>query len=172
MIDGPAGVKALGLFIDKEKLDILFIDQHSLLEDDKKAKNPIEKAANISKDLKNLQVMKKIPIVSVSQQNRVKNEDSKGNQVIDLTLISQSDRIGQDSTTVLFIERKDDVMRLHLVKSRDSENGKVLTYRINLNKGTFEYSPDDEDALQGDGKTEELHDRYEVDSDEVGEEVF
>ena len=172
MIDGPAGVKALGLFIDKEKLDILFIDQHSLLEDDRKAKNPIEKAANISKDLKNLQVMKKIPIISVSQQNRVKNEDSKGNQVIDLTLISQSDRIGQDSTTVLFIERKDDVMRLHLVKSRDSENGKVLTYRINLNKGTFEYSPDDEDALQGDDKIEELHDRYEVNSDEVGEEVF
>lgn len=172
MIDGPAGVKALGLFIDKEKLDILFIDQHSLLEDDKNAKNPVEKAANISKDLKNLQVMKKIPIISVSQQNRVKNEDSKGNQVIDLTLISQSDRIGQDSTTVIFIERKDDVMRLHLVKSRDSENGKVLTYRIDLNKGIFEYSPDDEDALQGDDKIEELHDRYEINNDEVGEEVF
>ena len=58
MIDGPAGVNSLRTFIEKEKLDILFVDQHSLLEDDRKARNPIEKAANISKDLKNLQVEK------------------------------------------------------------------------------------------------------------------
>ena len=31
-----------------------------LLDDDRKAKNPVERAANISKDLKNLQVLKKI----------------------------------------------------------------------------------------------------------------
>ena len=54
MINGPAGVTALRAFIEKENLDMLCIDQHSLLEDDRKAKNPIEKASNISKDLKNL----------------------------------------------------------------------------------------------------------------------
>ena len=54
MINGPAGVSALRAFIEKEKLDILFVDQHSLLEDDRKAKNPVDKAANISRDLKNL----------------------------------------------------------------------------------------------------------------------
>ena len=33
---------------------MLCIDQHSLLEDDRNARNPVEKASNISKDLKNL----------------------------------------------------------------------------------------------------------------------
>ena len=41
------------------------MDQHSLLEDDKKGRTPVDRAANISKDLKNLQVMKKIPIIAV-----------------------------------------------------------------------------------------------------------
>ena len=35
----------------------------------------IAKVANISKAIKNLQVMKQIPIVAVSQMNRTKNED-------------------------------------------------------------------------------------------------
>ena len=74
-IDGPAGVTALRAFIEKENLDILFVDQHSLLEDDKRGKTPIEKASNISKDLKNLQVLKHIPIIAVSQQNRNNTEE-------------------------------------------------------------------------------------------------
>ena len=47
--------------------------------------------ANISKDIKNLQVMSRIPIISVSQMNRTKNDD--GEQ--DTTQIGLSDRIGQ-----------------------------------------------------------------------------
>ena len=78
MIDGPAGVTSLRAFIEKENLDILFIDQHSLLEDDRHAKNPVEKASNISRDLKNLQVIKKVPIISVSQQNRNSTENGVG----------------------------------------------------------------------------------------------
>ena len=96
MINGPAGVTALRSFIEKEKLDMLCIDQHSLLEDDHHAKSPVERAANISKDLKNLQTLKKIPIISVSQQNRGSTENG-----VNTTLIAQSDRIGQDSTIVI-----------------------------------------------------------------------
>ena len=139
MIDGPAGVSALRAFIEKEDLDILFIDQHSLLEDDRKAKNPVEKASNISKDLKNLQVLKKIPIISVSQQNRSSTENGVG-----LEHIAQADRIGQDSTVVIFFEQKDGLMTLHLVKSRDSENMRDLTYMIDLNHGKFTFVPEAE----------------------------
>ena len=138
MINGPAGVSSLRAFIEKENLDILFIDQHSLLEDDRHARNPIEKAANISKDLKNLQVMTHVPIISVSQQNRSSTENG-----VDTTQIAQSDRIGQDSTVILFLEKKDQELKIHLVKSRDSENGKVLTYFVDFNNGYFTYIPDD-----------------------------
>ena len=56
-IAGPATVDALQAFVEKEHLDILFIDQYSLLEDQHHAKVAHERVANISKDVKNLQVM-------------------------------------------------------------------------------------------------------------------
>lgn len=146
MINGPAGVTALRAFIEKDNLDMLFIDQHSLLEDDRKAKNPVEKASNISKDLKNLQVLKRIPIISVSQQNRSSTENGVGSEHV-----AQSDRIAQDSTIILFFERhKDDntLLDIDLVKSRDSENGKKLTYKVDFNLGTFTYIPGENDTNQ------------------------
>ena len=154
MINGPAGVSALRAFVEKEDIEILFIDQHSLLDDDRKAKNPVEKAANISKDLKLLQVIKQIPIISVSQQNRTTTESG----TFDTTQLAQSDRIAQDSTIIIFVEKKDDLMKLHLVKSRDTENGKVLTYRVNFNDGSFQYIPDEKatpEVMQQSGYSED-----------------
>ncbi len=162
MIDGPAGVSALRAFIEKENLDILFIDQHSLLEDDRHARSPVEKASNISKDLKNLQVLKKIPIISVSQQNRSSTENGVG-----LEHIAQADRIGQDSTIVIFFEQKNGLMTLHLIKSRDSANMKDITYLIDLNYGKFTYVPEEANALDGEG-VEELKKEF----NEEGEDVF
>lgn len=150
MINGPADVNALRVFIEKENLDILYIDQHSLLEDQRKGRTPVEKASNISKDLKNLQVLKRVPIIAVSQQNRTSSDNG-----VDTTQIAQSDRIGQDSTCIIFLEKKDDIMKLTLVKSRDSENGKTITYQVDLNKGVFNYIPDENDGVQGDNSDDE-----------------
>ena len=144
MINGPADVNALRLFIEKENLDILFVDQLSLLEDHRNGKTPVEKAANISKDLKNLQVLKRVPIISVSQQNRTKNEGG----AIDTTQIAQSDRIGQDSTCIIFLEKDEDIIKLNLVKSRDSANGKVLSYLVDFNKGDFTFIPEEVEGEQ------------------------
>lgn len=170
MINGPADVNSLRVFIEKEKLDVLFVDQLSLLEDRLKGKTPVEKMSNISKDLKNLQVMKRIPIISVCQQNRTKTET--GEQ--DTTQIAQSDRIGQDSTMIIFLEKKDEIMKLTLGKSRDSVNNKSLTYIVDLNLGIFEYVPneDDQKASQEGKKSagDELASRY-VESSE-GDVVF
>lgn len=164
MINGTAGVNALRAFIEKYNLDMLCIDQHSLLEDDRKARNPVERAANISKDLKNLQVMVKIPIISVSQQNRESTEETG----VDTKNIAQSDRIGQDSTVVIFLEKKDSVMTLYLVKSRDSVNGLKLSYAVNLDTGSWIFIPSEEDALNG-SHCEELKSEYE---DSYEEEPF
>ena len=167
MINGTAGVNALRAFIEKEHLDILFIDQHSLLEDDRHAKNPIERAANISKDLKNLQVLKRIPIIAVSQQNRTKNDDDS--DTIDTTQIAQSDRIGQDATIIIGITRdkKDNsLMTLHIVKSRDSVVGNKITYKVDFNRGEFTYIPEGNDKIDS---NEDYSTRYEVTEDK---EVF
>ncbi len=156
-ISGPAGVTALRAFIDQDKLDILFIDQHSLLEDDRKARNPVEKAANISRDLKNLQVMTKIPIIAVSQQNR--NDTSAG---VDVSHIAQSDRISQDSTIVIFLEHKEDILTLNLSKARDAVNDRKLKYAADFDKGIFSYVPEENNALSGEG-SEELAKEFEED---------
>ena len=155
MLGGPAGVQALQAFIEKDNLDMLCVDQHSLLEDDRHAKNPVEKASNISKDLKNLQVLKKIPIIAVSQQNRASTENG-----VDTSHIAQSDRIAQDSTIIIFFEQKDGLMTMSLVKSRDSVNMKKLTYAIDLDKGIFNYIPEEGNALNGKG-AEELEEEFE-----------
>ena len=166
MIGGTAGVTALRAFIDKEKLDILCIDQHSLLEDDRNARDPVTKAANISMDLKKLQVMKKIPIIAVSQANRAIGEDGK----LGLENIAQSDRIGQDSTVVVGLDKKDNILSLHLLKSRDSVNNKTLKYMIDLNRGLIEFIPYENDMRNGEG-SEELRERYE-DTYEPGDDQF
>lgn len=156
MINGVAGVTSLRAFIEKENLDILFVDQHSLLEDDRKARDPVTKAANISRDLKNLQVLKKIPIIAVSQQNREKTENGATT-----ANIAQSDRISQDSTILIFLEQKDSILTLNLVKSRDSETGKMLKYAIDLNRGIFEYIPSDKDNVSTQEDINALYEEYE-----------
>ena len=163
MIKGPAGVTALRAFIEKENLDILCVDQHSLLEDDRNAKNPVERAANISKDLKNLQVLKKIPIIAVSQQNRASTENGAGT-----ANIAQSDRISQDSTIIIFLEQKDNVLTLNLSKARDAINNKKLHYAADFDKGIFQFIPDEEDNPTS---CEELRDEYDGTTNS-GEDVF
>lgn len=166
MINGPAGVTALRAFIEKEELDILCIDQHSLLEDDRRARNPVERASNISRDLKHLQVMKKIPIIAVSQQNRNSTEDGGASTAH----IAQSDRISQDSTVIIFLEQKDGILTLNLVKARDAVNGKKIHYAYDFDKGVFTYMPDEGDPLDNE-HCEEL--RKEFDGELVtGEDVF
>lgn len=161
MISGTAGVTALRAFIEKENLDMLCIDQHSLLDDDRHAKNPVERASNISKDLKNLQVLKKIPIITVSQQNRAATDNG-----LNTTMIAQSDRIGQDSTVVIFFEQKDGIMTLSLTKARDVANGKELQYTVNFDKGVFEYMPNASDGTDNQN-VESLKDEYEMSGEDV-----
>lgn len=157
MIKHSATVTDLEAFIEKEKLDILFIDQHSLMEDQRKAKDPVTRAANISKDLKNLQVLKRIPIITVSQQNRSLVDD---NAVLDVSHIAQADRIGQDSTVVVFLEQKNQVLTMHLAKSRDNGAGVKIKYAIDLDKGIFQFVPNEEDPISSEA-CEQLRNEFE-----------
>lgn len=160
MINGVAGVTALRAFIEKEKLDMLCVDQHSLLEDDRHAKNPVEKAANISKDLKNLQVIKQIPIIAVSQQNRMSTENGPST-----ANVSQSDRISQDSTILIFLEQKDGVLTLNLVKSRDSGNGAKLQYAVDFDKGIFKYIANSDNVEESEQLRQEFEEDYSTGDD-------
>lgn len=146
-IGGLANVNTLRAFISKAQLDILFIDQHSLLEDARGGRDAVTRASNISKDIKTLQTTTGIPIITVSQQNRAKADENEG---VKTDNIAQADRIGQDSTIVIFLEQKDGVLTMTLVKSRDSANNKKLKYAVDFNFGKFIYMPETDDANDGD----------------------
>lgn len=168
-IAGPATVSALRNFIEKNNLDMLLVDQYSLLEDTSRAKTTHEKVANISREIKNLQVLSGIPIISVSQMNRTTSED--GEQ--DTTQIGLSDRIGQDATCIIMLSRKltyadedktqvqDDQLILNVVKSRDGGNGKLI-YKADFNKGTFIYL----NPNMSSQAAAELENRYSSDDDD------
>ena len=166
-IAGPATVDALQAFIEKERLDILFIDQYSLLEDNSRAKAAHEKVANISKAVKNLQVLKQIPIISVSQMNRTKNED----KTQDTTQIAMSDRIGQDATVILMLDKQESEdpnqkgfykVTLNIVKSRDGGDGRKLDYLWDFNTGVYRYISNGDDGVTSEEDFEELENSYNV----------
>jgi len=159
MVDGLCGVNALRGFVEKYNLDILFIDQHSLLQDDRHGRTTFESAANISGDLKQLQVRKGIPIITVSQQNRSSIDEGK---FAGTENISNSDKISQDSTVILFLSTKDDIMTIHIAKSRDGGSFKQIKYAVDFDKGNFTYIPEEKDLEDEDSLNEanELLNKY------------
>ena len=60
------------------------------------------------------------------------------------------------------MEQKDDILTINITKSRDSETNKKIRYAIDLDKGIFEYIPEENNALEGEG-SEELRTEYEQD---------
>lgn len=153
MFDGSVTVSKLRAFVEKYDLQMLCVDQFSLLDDQKGARNPREQAVNISKDLRALQRLKKIPILTAVQLNR---EDTEENGPSTKN-IAESDRIGQDSTTVLAIERKGDNAVLSIIKARNARTGDKLTYNWNINMGILNYIPSEKDALNGEEAYEMLN---------------
>lgn len=154
-LDGSATVSKLRAFIEKYNLQMLFVDQYSLLEDEKHGRTPREQMANLSKDLRSLQRLKKIPIIAAAQLNR----EEIGEDGPTTKNISESDRIGQDATIVLFIERKQDNVILSIGKARNAQTGAKLTYAWNINMGTLNYIPIENDAIKGEG-SENLQQQY------------
>lgn len=145
--DVPKGVVTVDIleqFIKKYNLDILLVDQISLLDDKYHSKQFFEQASNISKGLKRLQVKYKIPIVVASQQNRTGLNEGKMAGTENLSL---SDRIGQDATVVLFIKREDEIMTFNIAKSRDGCIQNELKYETNFDKCEFTYMPLEDDKL-------------------------
>ena len=166
-IAGPATVDALQAFIEKENLDILFVDQYSLLEDNSRAKVAHEKVANISKSIKNLQVLKQIPIIAVSQMNRTKNEDKSQ----DTSQIALSDRIGQDATIILMLDKQESEdpnqkgthkVSINIVKSRDGGDGRKLDYLWDFNTGVYRYISNKDDGVTSEEDFEALENSYDV----------
>lgn len=121
-------------FCKENKISLLCIDQLSLMQPDgKQSGEMFQQFANLSMQLKSLQQELRIPIIAVSQLNRAAVE-----QEVNATNISGSDRIGQDATIVLALERKEKEFTVKVLKARSFKvPPKPWLFDWDVNTGTL-----------------------------------
>ncbi len=160
---GEVTVDTLKAFIEKENLEILFVDQYDLLEEHAYVKAEHERVGLIAKRIKQLQVEKQIPIISVCQMNRTKNED--GEQ--DTTQVAGSDKISRYATTIIALEQKNPdfenhtiELTLNIIKARDGGDHNKLKYTTDFNTGRFNYIPVSGDGVTSSEDQQNLADSY------------
>ena len=133
-----ANVNDIDYMIKKYNLDIVGIDQFSLMDDFRSKKgDPLRiRLGNISADLFNLSMKYKIPILSLSQANRA----AAKNGTPELEHMSESDAIAQNSTKVISISRVGNELKLSVVKNRYGKVGDEFIYLWDIDKGDFKFS--------------------------------
>lgn len=133
-----ANVNDIDYMIKKYNLDIVGIDQYSLMDDYRSKKgDPLRiRLGNISADLFNLSMKYKIPILALSQANRAASKN--GNP--ELEHISESDAIAQNSTKVISISRRNEELSLQVIKNRYGMVGDEFIYLWDIDKGEFKFS--------------------------------
>lgn len=133
-----ANVNDIDYMIKKYNLDIVGIDQFSLMEDFRSGKNEQMRIrlGNISADLFNLSMRYKIPIIALSQANRMA---TKGNTP-ELEHMAESDAIAQNSTKVISMSRTGNELKMAVVKNRYGPVGDEFIYMWDIDKGQFNFS--------------------------------
>lgn len=133
-----ANVNDIDYMIKKYNLDIVGIDQFSLMQDFRSGKNEQMRIrlGNISADLFNLSMKYKIPILALSQANRMVGK----NNTPELEHMAESDAIAQNSTKVISMSRQDNELRMAVVKNRYGPVGDEFIYMWDIDKGQFNFS--------------------------------
>lgn len=142
---GSCTVTKLEAFIQKYKLDILGVDQYSLMDDENfKAGQPLRmKYDNISKGLFQLSCKYHIPVLAAVQANRAAAIKDKKQKVEGPKLehISEADAIAHNSSRVIAMRQNEGNLEFEIVKNRiGGRNGKYI-YRWLIDTGKFEYVP-------------------------------
>lgn len=104
----------VGRFIRIYNPDVVILDQISLMEPDgKRFSSDQERKAELSYQLKILQERSPIPFILISQLNRAaQNEEATAAN------IAGSDRIGQDASLIIALKRREDRLRMTILKAR------------------------------------------------------
>lgn len=138
-------VSDLENFAKAHNLDILGIDQYTLMGDERATRDSDtkDKLEHISSDLRLMALRNHIAILAVNQSNRNGARPTKDKPCPGLEDIYGSDAIGQNSTKVISIgQLSKNSIALQVAKNRGGPEGDVLTYLWDIDHGTFTYQPD------------------------------
>ena len=159
--DNRITVSKLRNFIKQHHIEVLGIDGVKYMTDERYRKGDKETTSltHISEDLMSLSVELKIPIIVVSQANRLGERD----EIPDIDNISSSDGIGQCATKVIGLRQDNGYLEMQVQKNRYGNLGTKLKYLWDINTGKFTYTPnyDDQSAEE---RTERIR-KKKVDKD-------
>ena len=136
---GRPTVQQIRNFIVENNIEIMGIDQYSLMEDSRgKVNDPLRiKYAHITEDLFALSSELKIPIIGLAQANRDatrRNDDGLG-----LENIKESDDISHNSSKCIGLRQSSGTLVLDIIKNREGKSGDKLRYEWDIDKGRFRY---------------------------------
>lgn len=155
-LGGRATVSKLCGVIEKYELEMLVVDQYSLMIDEKSNKGdpPRIMYGRITDGLLEASCKYRIPIIGAVQANRAgaKGKDDEGTP--ELEHISESDLIAQNSTRVVSMRQTGAGLEMETKKNRYGKVGGKVIYYWDIDRGTFKYVPSGEDVMQGRQATE------------------
>lgn len=150
---GRPTVSQLRNFVEENEIEILGIDQLSLMEDERTEKYQLLriKMGHIAEDLFALSSEYRIPILALAQTNR-EGAKKEGNDAPTLENIKESDDIAHNSSKCLSIRQSNLGLIIDVIKNREGITGAKLLYNWDIDIGQFEYIPSDQDGVADDIK--------------------
>ena len=141
-----AQIEALAEELD---IDIVFLDQLSLLDDGKQTDNKTARYANISQDIMLASKRLQIPFITVAQANREAEKDKKAKEdAPQLHHVEYSDAIVQDATRVVSLKYDAGILKLSLKKNRFGGRNVDVLLKWDIDKGIIEPMLNEEELEQ------------------------
>ena len=142
-LNGRATVSELCNFAKINNLDILGVDQYTLLKDERagKSSSTREQLEHISADLFDASIELGIPIIVLSQSNRGGAKAEQENGTPDVENIYGADAIAQNATKIITIRQTGAGFEMSIKKNRDDKIGDTLLYFWDIDRGTMKYIP-------------------------------
>lgn len=130
-------------------IDIVFLDQLSLLDDGKQSDNKTTRYANISQDIMLASKRLQIPWITVAQANREAEKDKKAKEdAPQLHHVEYSDALVQDATRVVSMKYDSGILKLSLKKNRFGGRNVDVLLKWDIDKGIIEPMLNEEELEQ------------------------
>lgn len=149
---GRPTVQKIRNFVEENNIQILGIDQYSLMEDGRSNfRDPTRlKLAHIAEDLFLLSSEYKIPIIGLCQANRGGVKKDNEQDAPGLEDIKESDDISHNSSKCIGMRQSSFGLVLDIIKNREGKVGDKLLYSWDIDTGHFDYIPSSGDAARTD----------------------
>lgn len=134
----------------KNKIEVLYLDQFSLLDGNSRYRTEQEVSYELVRDLKTMQKKLQIPVVLLAQIKRqdkqAKRQTKEGDPIYELSDLGKTRALEEFASVVLMLNQryeKDErgwiPMDVWIGKNRNGQRGNLLTYVWNFDKGQVEF---------------------------------